>query len=132
MTYYEYIKSLPKSEMTMLFLYMCVNPEMLKSGFQTRNYRQPALLFRFYVTENIDPQNIKVGIFFSQKYEGKEVYQHFKEMTLEELSGVLRLIGVSYRARGDVLFGDRPIHILQAKRRPNKEIMKWLGREIRE
>lgn len=130
MTYYEYIKSLPKNEMIILFLYMCANREMLWYGFKPKSYRQPALLFRFYSHQNIDPDKINVDGFLSQDYDGKTVYQHFQDMSLEEMSGALGLLAISERAREDVLFGDNPVHIMKAKSRPSKMVLKLLGREI--
>ena len=110
MTYYEYIKSLSKNEMIILLLYMCVNTEMLKSGFRVKNYIWPGLLFRFYSHRNIKPE----------------------DMSLQEMSGVLGLLAVSERAREDVLFGSNPVHILSAKSRPSKLVLRWLGREVTE
>lgn len=130
MTYYEYIKSLPKNEMIILLLYMCVNTEMLKYGFRVKNYIWPGLLFRFYSHQNIDPNKINVDGFLSQDYDGKTVYQHFQDMSLEEMSGALGLLAISERAREDVLFGDNPVHIIKAKSRPSKMVLKLLGREI--
>lgn len=132
MTYYEYIKSLPKDEMIILLLYMCVNTEMLKSGFRVKNYIWPGLLFRFYSHQNIDPNKINVDGFLSQDYDEKTVYQHFQEMSLEEMSGALGLLAISERAREDVLFGGEPVHILGAKSRPSKMILRWLRREVKE
>ena len=130
MTYYEYIKSLPKNEMTILFLYMCANREMLWYGFNPKSYRQPALLFRFYSHQNIDPNKINVDGFLSQDYDGKTVYQHFQEMSLEEMSGALGLLAISERAREEVLFGGDPAHILRAKSRNSEMILRWLRREV--
>lgn len=130
MTYYEYIKSLPKNEMIILLLYMCINTEMLKSGFRVKNYIWPGLLFRFYSYQNIDPDKINVDGFLSQDYDGKTVYQHFQDMSLEEMSGALGLLAISERAREDVLFGNNPAHIMKAKSRQNKMVLKLLGREI--
>lgn len=130
MTYYEYIKSLSKNEMIILLLYMCVNQEMLWYGFNPKYYRQPALLFRFYSHRNIKPEKVNVDGFLSQEYEGKTVYQHFQDMNLQEMSGVLGLLAISERAREDVLFGGNPVHILSAKSRPSKLVLRWLGREI--
>ena len=132
MTYYEYIKSLSKNEMIILLLYMCVNTEMLKSGFRVKNYIWPGLFFRFYSHKNIDPDKINVDGFLSQYYDGKTVYQHFQDMSLEEMSGALGLLSISERAREDVLFGGEPVHILGAKSRPSKMILRWLGREVKE
>ena len=132
MTYYEYIKSLSKNEMIILLLYMCVNTEMLKSGFRVKNYIWPGLLFRFYSHQNIDPNKINVDGFLSQDYDGKTVYQHFQEMSLEEMSGALGLLAISERAREDVLFGGEPVHILGVKSRPSKMILRWLRREVKE
>ena len=132
MTYYEYIKSLSKNEMIILLLYMCVNTEMLKSGFRVKNYIWPELLFRFYSHKNIDPDKINVDGFLSQYYDGKTVYQHFQDMSLEEMSGALGLLSISERAREDVLFGKEPVHILGAKSRPSKMILRWLGRAVKE
>ena len=132
MTYYEYIKSLSKNEMIILLLYMCVNQEMLKSGFRVKNYIWPGLLFRFYSHQNIDPNKINVDGFLSQDYDGKTVYQHFQEMSLEEMSGALGLLAISERAREDVLFGGEPVHILGVKSRPSKMILRWLRREVKE
>lgn len=132
MTYYEYIKSLPKNEMIILLLYMCVNTEMLKYGFRVKNYIWPGLLFRFYSHQNIDPNKINVDGFLSQDYDGKTVYQHFQEMSLEEMSGALGLLAISERAREDVLFGGEPVHILGVKSRPSKMILRWLRREVKE
>ena len=130
MTYYEYIKSLSKNEMIILLLYMCINTEMLKSGFRVKNYIWPGLLFRFYSHQNIDPDKINVDGFLSQDYDGKTVYQHFQDMSLQEMSGALGLLAVSERAREDVLFGGNSVHILTAKSRPNKMVLRWLGRKI--
>lgn len=130
MTYYEYIKSLPKNEMIILFLYMCANREMLWYGFKPKSYRQPALLFRFYSHKNIKPEKVNVDGFLSQEYDGKTVCQHFQDMSLEEMSGALGLLAISERAREDVLFGDNPVHIMKAKSRPSKMVLKLLGREI--
>ena len=130
MTYYEYIKSLPKNEMIILFLYMCANREMLWYGFKPKSYRQPALLFRFYSHKNIKPEKVNVDGFLSQEYDGKTVYQHFQDMSLQEMSGVLGLLAVSERAREGVLFGGNPAHILTAKSRASKMVLRWLGREI--
>lgn len=132
MTYYEYIKSLSKNEMIILLLYMCVNTEMLKSGFRVKNYIWPGLLFRFYSHRNIKPEKVNVDGFLSQEYKGKTVYQHFQDMSLQEMSGVLGLLAVSERAREDVLFGSNPVHILSAKSRPSKLVLRWLGREVTE
>ena len=132
MTYYEYIKSLSKNEMIILLLYMCVNQKMLWCGFNIKSYRQPALLFRFYSHRNIKPEQININGFLSKEYDGKTVYQHFQDMSLEEMSGVLGLLAVSERAREDVLFGGNPVHILAAKSRPSKKVLRWLGREIKE
>ena len=130
MTYYEYIKSLSKNEMIILLMYMCINTEMLKSGFRVKNYIWPGLFFRFYSYQNIDPDKINVDGFLSQDYDGKTVYQHFQDMSLEEMSGALGLLAISERAREDVLFGDNPVHIIKAKSRPSKMVLKLLGREI--
>lgn len=130
MTYYEYIKSLSKNEMIILLLYMCINTEMLKSGFRVKNYIWPGLLFRFYSYQNIDPDKINVDGFLSQDYDGKTVYQHFQDMSLEEMSGALGLLAISERVREDVLFGDNPVHIIKAKSRPSKMVLKLLEREI--
>lgn len=132
MTYYEYIKSLSKNEMIILLLYMCINTEMLKSGFRVKNYIWPGLLFRFYSYQNIDPDKINVDGFLSQDYDGKTVYQHFQDMSLEEMSGALGLLAISERAREDVLFGGEPVHILGVKSRPSKMILRWLRREVKE
>ena len=132
MTYYEYIKSLTKNEMIILLLYMCVNQEMLWYGFNKKSYRQPALLFRFYSHKNINPEKVDVNGFLSQEYDGKTVYQHFQDMSSEEMSGILGLLAVSERAREDILFGGNPAHILAAKSRPSKIVLRWLGREIKE
>lgn len=130
MTYYEYIKSLSKNEMIILFLYMCANQEMIWHGFNEKSYKQPAVLFRFYSHKNIKPEKVNVDGFLSQEYDRKTVYQHFQDMSLQEMSGVLGLLAVSERAREDVLFGGNAVHILAAKSRPSKMVLRWLGREI--
>lgn len=132
MTYYEYIKSLSKNEMIILLLYMCANQEMLWHGFNQKSYRQPAVLFRFYSHMNIKPEQINVDGFLAQEYEEKTVYQHFQDMSLEEMSGALGLLAVSEWAREDVLFGGNPAHILAAKSRPSKIVLRWLGRKVTE
>lgn len=130
MTYYEYIKSLSKNEIIILLLYMCINTEMLKSGFRVKNYRWSGLLFRLCSHQNINIKKTNVDGFLSQDYDGKTVYQYFQDMSLQEMSGVLGLLAVSERAREDVLFGGNAVHILEAKLRPSKKVLRWLGREI--
>lgn len=130
MTYYEYIKSLSKNEIIILLLYMCINTEMLKSGFRVKNYRWSGLLFRLCSHQNINIKKTNVDGFLSQDYDGKTVYQYFQDMSLQEMSGVLGLLAVSERAREDVLFGGNAVHILEEKLRPSKKVLRWLGREI--
>lgn len=134
MTNYEFVKSLTKEDMSLFLCYVCIGATLhgIHGGLPIQQYKEklPPMLFR-YKGYDLPMKEHGTSDFILQEYEGKEVYQHITGMTLEEMSGIFGLLAVSDRARTDILCGDIPVHILNAKRRPSKDMICWLESEVR-
>lgn len=134
MTNYEFIKSLTKEDMSLFLCYVCIGATLygIHGGLPVKQFKEnlPPMLFR-YKGYALPIKENGTWEFLSQEHDGKEVYQHITCMTLEEMSGIFGLLVVSDRARTDILCGDIPVHILNAKRRPNENMMFWLESEVR-
>ena len=133
-TNYEFVKSLTKEDMSLFLCYVCIGATFygIHGGLPVKQYKEklPPMLFK-YKSYGFPIKENGTWEFLSQEYEGKEVYQHITDMTVEEISGIFGLLAVSDRARTDILCGDILFHILRAKSRPIKDMMVWLESEVR-
>lgn len=139
MTNYEFIKSLTKEDMSLFLCYVCIRATFdgIHGGFPIQNFKEklPPMLFR-YRGYALPIKENGTWEFLSQEYEGKEVYQYITDMTVEEISGIFGLFAVSEGARMEIIWSHKQVHILNtnhilnAKRRPSKDMVCWLESEV--
>lgn len=134
MKVYEYIKQLPKDDMSLFLIYYCGNHcvcGISVNGWKSRFMYAIKNIFATYGSWILKEQ-IKTYDFLCKKFEEKEVYEHIKEMTQEEMSGMFGQISISDRARLEVLMNGNPVHIIgkQVIGHTSISLLKWLESEI--
>lgn len=134
MTVYEYIKQLPKDDMSLFLIYYCGNHcvyGIIVNGWKSRFMCAINKIFATYGSWILKEQ-IKTYDFLCKKFDGKEVYEHIKEMTQEEMSGMFGQLSISDRARIEVLMNANPVYTIgkQVIGRTSTSLLKWLESEI--
>lgn len=134
MIVYEYIKSLPKDDMSLFLIYFCGNHcvcGISVNGWKSRFMYAVKNIFVTYGNLILKEQ-IKTYDFLCKKFDGKEIYEHIKEMTQEEMSGMFEQLSISDRARLEVLMNGNPVHIIgkQVIGRTSTSLLKWLEGDI--
>lgn len=134
MTVYQYIKSLPKDDMSLFLIYYCGNHcvcGISVNGWKSRFTYSIKNIFSTYGTWILKEQ-IKTYDFLQKEFEGKEVYRRIIEMTLEEMSGMFGQLSVSERTRLELLMNGNPVHVIgkQVVGRTSEKLLKWLESEI--